>query len=211
MGKASRSQPLRNCSWIPWVAGLSKEKKKKTGLYCLLLQRTVQKNAKYVCLANKNCPVDKRRRNRCQYCRFQKCLAVGMVKEGRSGRAAHSPVCAHGKPLPLFTSQSRGGGCLRVPPIRVWPPLPSSCRLAHPALEKAARPFSLQLNDPFGRRHNPPPRCLCFLSVKGDPAQPGRRPEAAAFPPEGPRRQLGPARGSGANPFAPSQWFARTV
>ncbi|XP_057243871.1 nuclear receptor subfamily 4 group A member 2, partial [Malurus melanocephalus] len=45
-------------------------------------KRTVQKNAKYVCLANKNCPVDKRRRNRCQYCRFQKCLAVGMVKEG---------------------------------------------------------------------------------------------------------------------------------
>ncbi|TNN75663.1 Nuclear receptor subfamily 4 group A member 3 [Liparis tanakae] len=46
------------------------------------LQRTVQKNAKYVCLASKNCPVDKRRRNRCQYCRFQKCLSVGMVKEG---------------------------------------------------------------------------------------------------------------------------------
>lgn len=48
------------------------------------LQRTVQKNAKYVCLATKSCPVDKRRRNRCQYCRFQKCLAVGMVKEGTS-------------------------------------------------------------------------------------------------------------------------------
>jgi len=37
-------------------------------------KRTVQKNAKYVCLADKNCPVDKRRRNRCQFCRFQKCL-----------------------------------------------------------------------------------------------------------------------------------------
>ena len=35
-------------------------------------KRTVQKNAKYVCLADKNCPVDKRRRNRCQFCRFQK-------------------------------------------------------------------------------------------------------------------------------------------
>lgn len=46
------------------------------------LQRTVQKSAKYICLANKDCPVDKRRRNRCQFCRFQKCLAVGMVKEG---------------------------------------------------------------------------------------------------------------------------------
>jgi hypothetical protein len=44
-------------------------------------KRTVQKNAKYVCLADKNCPVDKRRRNRCQFCRFQKCLSVGMVKE----------------------------------------------------------------------------------------------------------------------------------
>ena len=42
-------------------------------------KRTVQKNAKYVCLADKNCPVDKRRRNRCQYCRFQKCLSFGMV------------------------------------------------------------------------------------------------------------------------------------
>lgn len=48
-----------------------------------MFQRTVQKNAKYVCLANKNCPIDKRRRNRCQYCRYQKCLAVGMVKEGK--------------------------------------------------------------------------------------------------------------------------------
>lgn len=45
-------------------------------------QRTVQKNSKYVCLANKDCLVDKRRRNRCQFCRFQKCLVVGMVKEG---------------------------------------------------------------------------------------------------------------------------------
>lgn len=71
-------------------------------------QRTVQKNAKYVCLANKNCPVDKRRRNRCQYCRFQKCLGVGMVKEGRAcrgrapgvatstGGAAASPAAARG-------------------------------------------------------------------------------------------------------------------
>lgn len=55
-------------------------------------QRTVQKNAKYVCLANKNCPVDKRRRNRCQYCRFQKCLSVGMVKEGE-GYCYYYPEC----------------------------------------------------------------------------------------------------------------------
>lgn len=62
-------------------------------------KRTVQKSAKYVCLGNKDCIVDKRRRNRCQFCRFQKCLAVGMVKEvvrtdelkGRRGRLPTKP------------------------------------------------------------------------------------------------------------------------
>lgn len=62
-------------------------------------KRTVQKGAKYVCLGNKDCVVDKRRRNRCQFCRFQKCLAVGMVKEvvrtddlkGRRGRLPSKP------------------------------------------------------------------------------------------------------------------------
>ncbi|XP_033249291.1 probable nuclear hormone receptor HR38 [Drosophila miranda] len=62
-------------------------------------KRTVQKGSKYVCLADKMCPVDKRRRNRCQFCRFQKCLVVGMVKEvvrtdslkGRRGRLPSKP------------------------------------------------------------------------------------------------------------------------
>ncbi|EFN81833.1 Probable nuclear hormone receptor HR38 [Harpegnathos saltator] len=62
-------------------------------------KRTVQKGSKYVCLAEKACPVDKRRRNRCQFCRFQKCLVVGMVKEvvrtdslkGRRGRLPSKP------------------------------------------------------------------------------------------------------------------------
>ncbi|XP_074501321.1 nuclear receptor subfamily 4immunitygroup A member 1 [Sebastes fasciatus] len=65
-------------------------------------KRTVQKNSKYVCLANKDCPVDKRRRNRCQFCRFQKCLVVGMVREvvrtdslkGRRGRLPSKPKVA---------------------------------------------------------------------------------------------------------------------
>ncbi len=47
-----------------------------------LFQRTVQKKAQYQCLGNRNCQVDKRYRSRCQYCRYQKCLQVGMVKEG---------------------------------------------------------------------------------------------------------------------------------
>ena len=61
-------------------------------------KRTVQKNSKYVCFADKNCPMDRRRRNKCQFCRFKKCLSEGMVKEvvrteglrGRRGRLPKS-------------------------------------------------------------------------------------------------------------------------
>lgn len=57
-------------------------------------KRSVQKNSNYVCVGDKKCLIDKSRRNRCQSCRFQKCLTVGMSKEvvrsgqlkGRRGR-----------------------------------------------------------------------------------------------------------------------------
>ncbi|VDP00478.1 unnamed protein product [Soboliphyme baturini] len=35
----------------------------------------------YVCRGNKDCPVTKFHRNRCQYCRLKKCLAMGMRSE----------------------------------------------------------------------------------------------------------------------------------
>ncbi|XP_023148267.2 nuclear receptor subfamily 4 group A member 1 [Amphiprion ocellaris] len=83
-------------------------------------KRTVQKNSKYVCLANKDCPVDKRRRNRCQFCRFQKCLAAGMVREvvrtdslkGRRGRLPSKPkvvqdVTAAVSPVSMIASLVR--------------------------------------------------------------------------------------------------------
>lgn len=45
-------------------------------------KRTVRKDLSYTCRDNKDCMVDKRQRNRCQYCRYQKCLAMGMKREG---------------------------------------------------------------------------------------------------------------------------------
>uniref|UniRef100_A0A8C5SDR1 Retinoid X receptor beta n=1 Tax=Laticauda laticaudata TaxID=8630 RepID=A0A8C5SDR1_LATLA len=40
-----------------------------------------RKDLTYTCRDNKDCIVDKRQRNRCQYCRYQKCLATGMKRE----------------------------------------------------------------------------------------------------------------------------------
>ncbi|KAK4474995.1 hypothetical protein MN116_002095 [Schistosoma mekongi] len=44
-------------------------------------KRTVRKELTYICRDNQECQIDKRLRNRCQYCRFQKCLRVGMRRE----------------------------------------------------------------------------------------------------------------------------------
>lgn len=44
-------------------------------------RRSVQKNMQYTCHKEKNCVINKVTRNRCQYCRLQKCFATGMSKE----------------------------------------------------------------------------------------------------------------------------------
>ena len=42
-------------------------------------KRSVLNNPRYHCLLKGDCAIDKKRRACCRYCRFQKCLAVGMV------------------------------------------------------------------------------------------------------------------------------------
>ncbi|XP_060707177.1 retinoic acid receptor RXR-beta-A-like isoform X2 [Hemiscyllium ocellatum] len=44
-------------------------------------KRTVRKDLSYTCRDSKDCTIDKRQRNRCQYCRYQRCLATGMKRE----------------------------------------------------------------------------------------------------------------------------------
>lgn len=44
-------------------------------------KRTVRKDLTYACRDDRNCMIDKRQRNRCQYCRYMKCLSMGMKRE----------------------------------------------------------------------------------------------------------------------------------
>ncbi|KAK8748189.1 hypothetical protein OTU49_016361 [Cherax quadricarinatus] len=44
-------------------------------------KRTVRKDLTYACREERSCIIDKRQRNRCQYCRYQKCLSMGMKRE----------------------------------------------------------------------------------------------------------------------------------
>lgn len=73
-------------------------------------RRSIQKNMVYTCHRDKNCIINKVTRNRCQYCRLQKCFEVGMSKEGR--------------PLGL-PGQEHSCPSLWLPPSSHWlPPLP---------------------------------------------------------------------------------------
>ncbi|XP_018668686.2 nuclear receptor isoform X1 [Ciona intestinalis] len=44
-------------------------------------RRSVQKNMQYTCHRNKQCLINKSTRSRCQYCRLQKCIQAGMLRE----------------------------------------------------------------------------------------------------------------------------------
>lgn len=123
MASPSQSAPIQNPSQLCAVCGdtaACQHYGVRTCEGCKgFFKRTVQKGSKYVCLADKACPVDKRRRNRCQFCRFQKCLAVGMVKEvvrtdslkGRRGRLPSKPKSPQesppSPPVSLITSLVR--------------------------------------------------------------------------------------------------------
>ena len=61
-------------------------------------KRTVQNKKVYTCRnLSKDCPIDKRHRNRCQFCRYQKCINAGMLKEGRSFKFSVLPLIRFGK------------------------------------------------------------------------------------------------------------------
>jgi hepatocyte nuclear factor 4-gamma len=47
-------------------------------------RRSVRKSHVYICRFQKNCPVDKDKRNQCRYCRLKKCFKAGMRQEGNN-------------------------------------------------------------------------------------------------------------------------------
>uniref|UniRef100_A0A4W3GE27 Nuclear receptor ROR-beta-like n=1 Tax=Callorhinchus milii TaxID=7868 RepID=A0A4W3GE27_CALMI len=61
-------------------------------------RRSQQNNASYSCPRQRNCLIDRTNRNRCQYCRLQKCLTLGMsrdaVKFGRMSKKQRDSLYA---------------------------------------------------------------------------------------------------------------------
>ncbi|XP_074512477.1 nuclear receptor subfamily 5, group A, member 5 [Sebastes fasciatus] len=61
-------------------------------------KRSVQNNKRYTCAEQQSCPMNLSQRKRCPFCRFQKCLSVGMKREAvradrmRGGRNKFGPL-----------------------------------------------------------------------------------------------------------------------
>ncbi|XP_055087574.1 nuclear receptor subfamily 5 group A member 2-like isoform X1 [Periophthalmus magnuspinnatus] len=68
-------------------------------------KRTVQNNKRYVCGETERCRIDKAQRKRCPFCRFQKCLKVGMRLDAvradrmRGGRNKFGPMYKRARAL----------------------------------------------------------------------------------------------------------------
>uniref|UniRef100_A0A9J8DHA6 RAR-related orphan receptor C a n=1 Tax=Cyprinus carpio carpio TaxID=630221 RepID=A0A9J8DHA6_CYPCA len=75
-------------------------------------RRSQQNNAMYSCSRQRNCLIDRTNRNRCQHCRLQKCLALGMsrdaVKFGRMSKKQRDSLYAEVQKHQQ--SQERAGG-----------------------------------------------------------------------------------------------------
>ncbi|EPY72302.1 hypothetical protein CB1_103574001 [Camelus ferus] len=75
-------------------------------------RRSIQKNMVYTCHRDKNCIINKVTRNRCQYCRLQKCFEVGMSKECECRRAGASPCTRQG--ASIWSLKPGEQGCVDV-------------------------------------------------------------------------------------------------
>ncbi|XP_065913130.1 retinoic acid receptor RXR-alpha-B-like isoform X2 [Dysidea avara] len=60
-------------------------------------RRSIRAAARYVCRGSKCCDIDKNTRNRCQHCRLQKCLEVGMNKSAVQEERMPYPTKSRGK------------------------------------------------------------------------------------------------------------------
>lgn len=93
----------------------------------LLLQgffrRSIQQNIHYkMCVKNEKCLIMRMNRNRCQHCRFKKCLAVGMSRDGKRLSTTLRKKWSHAanQPLSLFRSRPSAPSC----PFVCAPPRP---------------------------------------------------------------------------------------
>lgn len=55
-------------------------------------KRSIRKNLVYTCRSSGDCAINKVHRNRCQYCRLQRCIALGMKQDCKRPNTSQKPL-----------------------------------------------------------------------------------------------------------------------
>uniref|UniRef100_A0A5F5PLP4 Steroidogenic factor 1 n=1 Tax=Equus caballus TaxID=9796 RepID=A0A5F5PLP4_HORSE len=169
-------------------------------------KRTVQNNKHYTCTESQSCKIDKTQRKRCPFCRFQKCLTVGMRLEAvradrmRGGRNKFGPMYKRDRALKQQKkAQIRANGFKLEtgPPMGVPPPPPPPPDYMLPPGLHVPEPKGLASGPPAGPLGDfgAPALPMAVPSTNGPlagylyPAFPGRAikseyPEPYASPPQ---------------------------
>ncbi|XP_077590497.1 nuclear receptor subfamily 5, group A, member 5 [Stigmatopora nigra] len=128
-------------------------------------KRSVQNAKRYACAEGRSCPVDVAQRKRCPFCRFQKCLAVGMKKEAvradrmRGGRNKLGPFYRLMKEQKVYpATKSEPYVDQSETPQRLWPTTTNYSPLMHNA-DHFPNTFhqSATSPSPLDERAYPPP------------------------------------------------------
>ncbi|XP_025082341.1 probable nuclear hormone receptor HR3 isoform X1 [Pomacea canaliculata] len=114
----------------------------------------------YQCPRNKNCVIDRVNRNRCQYCRLQKCLALGMsrdaVKFGRMSKKQREKVEDEAK----MVKAARMNGCDDLGSLTFSsPPLPHSSQyttIANPQYPYTTNGYTFPMDNTPQADYSPP-------------------------------------------------------
>ncbi|XP_038640914.1 nuclear receptor subfamily 5 group A member 2-like isoform X3 [Scyliorhinus canicula] len=118
-------------------------------------KRTVQNNKRYTCVENQSCQIDKTQRKRCPYCRFQKCLVVGMKLEAvradrmRGGRNKFGPLYKQDRALKQQKKALVHGNGIKLDPTAyIMQSLPTDLTtpIATESLHSASKCLSLSYN-----------------------------------------------------------------
>ncbi|XP_047582996.1 nuclear receptor ROR-gamma isoform X2 [Lutra lutra] len=99
-------------------------------------RRSQQCHVVYSCTRQQNCPIDRTSRNRCQHCRLQKCLALGMsrdaVKFGRMSKKQRDSLHAEVQKQLQRQQQQQRGQVAKTPPAGGQGADPLACHIGLP-------------------------------------------------------------------------------
>uniref|UniRef100_A0AAQ6ANG9 Nuclear receptor subfamily 5, group A, member 1b n=1 Tax=Amphiprion ocellaris TaxID=80972 RepID=A0AAQ6ANG9_AMPOC len=126
-------------------------------------KRTVQNDKKYTCVNNQQCRVDKAQRRRCPFCRFQKCLHVGMRLEAvradrmRGGRNKFGHMYKHDRAIKQWGKALIQATRLRPDSSPIWDSSPDQRDLAFTG---GPHPTANLHSTPLTTAKSPPPSSL---------------------------------------------------